>query len=161
MDLVMFPILYVVTYGTLFALLPLFFGQPIPRPTRSSVYSVVLLIIAIEVAFYLVDAFLLPPLSNRVLHMVGGGMLAYFLYYCVMNDLKISVPRVQFFMLGFMVVTTLGVANELLELVLHVTRLRVFPIIDIDTWLDLANNTSGAIVAGVPLTYIYQQKNVI
>lgn len=162
MDVLMYPVLYTVTYGALYVLLPLLHDRPIPRLRWASVVSVVGIALLIQVVFIVTSQMTDRELGNRLLHMIGGGVLGFVLYARVVSDAHIPLNRLQFFVYGFLIISTLGVLNEHLEFFLQATGLRVFMWSMTDTWRDLASNSLGAVVVGLPLTFIHRsQRNVL
>ncbi len=55
-------------------------------------------------------------LSNRVLHVFGGGFLAFLICFLAALDSRVRIRRFQFFLFSFLIVIALGVANEILLL---------------------------------------------
>lgn len=117
---------------------------------------------------YLLVAILLPlfgsflskivggTLGNFLLHAVGGGMSATFLFYylCGLLEYKLNW-RVELITL-FAFVSCLGVLNELLEYVIELTTPLIMSLDSQDTWRDLVANTSGALVAWTAIkVYLY------
>ena len=83
-----------------------------------------------------------------------GGVVAFVMFFLVVRDTRTALTRLQFFILGFLIVTALGVANELLEFFLQQTTGIIFNDDIFDTWLDLFSNTNGALLAGGLLTML-------
>lgn len=84
--------------------------------------------------------------------MLGGAFISYLACFLVVEDRNIKINKIQFFIFSALVVTTLGVGNELLEFFLqHYTHL-VFSNDSLDTWLDLASNTAGIFIAALVFT---------
>jgi len=81
--------------------------------------------------------------------------LAFLTCVLATRDARVNVDRGRFILLALLIVTALGVGNELAELALQ--SLTKFPFTDslIDTWLDLLSNTTGALIAIplIPLLY--------
>jgi hypothetical protein len=93
-----------------------------------------------------------PELSNRLLHMLGGGFLAMATCFLVVRDSQFIVSRTQFLLLSFLVVMALGVGNEIVEFVLQNYFYWKFAQTVNDTWLDLISNLLGALAGGVVFT---------
>lgn len=83
-------------------------------------------------------------IANRIEHAFGGGFLAFLVCYLVARDMGRPITRFQFFVLSFLVVTALGVANEILEFIAQEYFGVYFAKNLNDTWLDLISNTIGA-----------------
>jgi hypothetical protein len=86
-------------------------------------------------------------LGNRFQHAVGGGVLGVVLCYLVFRDHRIKATRFQFFIWTALIVTALGVGNELLEFVVQSEGSFVFANNVFDTWRDLASNSVGIALA--------------
>jgi hypothetical protein len=147
------PLLYVFAYFFLFYTIPVFFVQPRPKLPRTAWRTILFLIISVVLIFLFMEYIPNKELGNRIQHAVGGGMLAFYLYYRVVRDTHIKITPMQFFVLGFLTVTALGVANELFEFLLQSLRLHISAVTYDDTWLDLTSNTIGATLAGTWLTW--------
>lgn len=93
-----------------------------------------------------------PELSNRLLHILGGGFLALFVCFLVVRDNQLKISRIQFLLLSGLVVIALGVGNEMVEFVLQNYFNWVFAQTVVDTWLDLISNMLGAIIGAVIFT---------
>jgi hypothetical protein len=97
-------------------------------------------------------------IANRLLHSIGGGVLAFFIYYFAMTDSNTKVKALQFFTLGVLIVSALGVVNELFELFAATYFHMEFSTNRLDTWLDLLSNTVGLTASGAFLTLLYKSK---
>jgi hypothetical protein len=139
-----------VAYVALFFLFPTFFGHARPRLTGRSVYSIIYILILCLVIFS-VSVAVPDPLGNRLLHTFGGGFLAFIVCFLVWRDSRTPINRFQFWLLSFLIVIALGVANELVEFTLQNYFHLVFAESINDTWLDLASNTIGALLASTCL----------
>ncbi len=114
--------------------------------------SMVLILLFCFLIFTMISKIYDPELHNRVLHMLGGAFISYLACFLVVEDRNIKINKIQFFIFSALVVTTLGVGNELLEFFLqHYTHL-VFSNDSLDTWLDLASNTAGIFIAALVFT---------
>lgn len=92
-----------------------------------------------------------PEFGNRVLHGFGGGFMAFLVCFLVIKDSKLAINKFQFFVLSALIVTALGVMNEIAEFFLqNFYGLHFSPNIN-DTWLDLMSNTAGILLAGLCL----------
>ncbi len=86
-------------------------------------------------------------LANRFLHVFGGGVMGILLCYLAVRDNRIKVNYWQFVIFSFLVVLSLGVANEILEFILQFTVYFTFSANSYDTWWDLSSNVAGALLA--------------
>ena len=136
-------------YLVLYFLVPSFFGFTIKQFNKNYVRSLMLIIttsiIGFAIAFSVTDS----ELSNRILHGFGGGFVSFFACFLVVKDTSLNLSRLQFFILSFMMVATLGVANEIIECVLQYYGNLSFAATIYDTWYDLISNTIGSLIAAV------------
>ena len=143
---------FCLTYFILAGLFSLFFDKHLPvfhtGPMRS-LFIIVLLALGVFAIMSMIPD---PEIANRIEHAVGGGVLATLICFLVVRDTRPSITRFQFFIFSALVVTSLGVVNELVEFFLqaqfHLTMSRGM----LDTWLDLSSNTVGTVLALVALT---------
>lgn len=144
--------LYCLVYAVFFRLFPYFFNQPRPPFSKRSIYSIGI-IVALSALAYLIS-YHIPDiqLGNRFLHAFGGGFLAFLTCWLIVRDTKIKISKFRFFVFSLLIVTALGVGNELLEFFLQTTTGYPFSDSIIDTWLDLTSNTVGALITAVLLT---------
>jgi hypothetical protein len=94
-------------------------------------------------------SFLIPDVqfSNRFLHAFGGGFLGFLVCFLAVKDNNLKIDRFRFFVFSFLIVIALGVANELMEFILQTYTHFIFSPTSTDTWLDLASNLVGIILA--------------
>ncbi len=118
------------------------------RPPSTSFSSRSIYIALLLLSGSVLLSLLIPDeaLSNRLLHGLGG-VSAYVLCYRVCTDLKLKLTALQFFLVAALVVTALGVANELAEFAAQRLTGLIFATSIEDTWLDLVSNTVGIILA--------------
>lgn len=143
---------YIACYFFLFQLLPIFFRQsrlPLGLRSIASVSFIFFLsILSYVVALNVPDV----DLGNLILHMFGGGFLAAILCYLVVRDTGVTLTRFQFFVITFLIVLALGVANEHLEFFVQTfTRFSYADTVQ-DTWIDLVNNSIGAVLGASVFT---------
>ncbi|MES2953567.1 MAG: hypothetical protein V4674_03315 [Patescibacteria group bacterium] len=147
-------LLMALAYIVLSFLFAQFFENRRPVFTRRSLWSmfcVALLSIGISLfSFHIRDR----ELGNRFLHMLGGGLLSFYVCYRAVRDTNIVLRPFQFFVFSGLVVTALGVANEILEFILQHFIHYLFASSVTDTWLDLSSNTIGIFVGGT-LYFLY------
>jgi len=138
-----------ISYFVLLFLFPFFFENRIAKVTKKSFLFVALLsflsLILYIVVFHISD----EELGNRFQHAFGGGFLAFFLCYLVVKDVKLSISKFRFFIFSALIVTAMGVANEIIEYLLqnYAGFTLMFSNNINDTWLDLISNTVGILVA--------------
>lgn len=83
-------------------------------------------------------------------HFVGGGMFSAFLWLYIKKQLAKDYSWWQDLVAIYLLVSALGVANELFELL--VTQLHLAKITPTDTWWDLLANTLGALLVWLVYT---------
>ncbi len=156
-------VLFVFTFLGFVALLPLFFEGEFRRVynTKKILQSLVVVFI---LSFALSSLTVFFPTSfwaDRIQHAIGGAGVLMLTWYLALKAASISVSRPTFFVLGFLIVTTLGVGYELLEFLGEMTTSFVFQTSQYDTWLDLLSNTVGALVSGAILMQLISEKEKI
>jgi len=95
--------------------------------------------------------------ANRVLHAVGGGFNIVLIASLALKDFKIKLPLPQIIIIVFMLATTLGVFNEIIEFFLQQALGWKFATIIEDTWLDLVSNLVGTILGLTSLSIIFKK----
>ncbi len=158
MFLLFLLICLVLFYIALLALIPLFFEQPVKNFFKNiSPLSIALILVLGFLSFFV--SFMIPnyELGNRFLHAVGGGVMGFVVCFLATKDSSISMSKFQFFSFSFLIVTMLGVGNEILEFCVQNLTPFVFASTINDTWLDLISNTTGAFFAGLVLTFFYKK----
>lgn len=138
------------SYFILFFLFPYFFKGELPKITHHSLRSVAIIAGASVASFIISELIPDPELKNRVLHGLGGGFVAFMICFLAVKDSKVTITKFQFFILSVLIVTAMGVGNEILEFFVqqYVPSLHfVFSAGPLDTWLDLMSNTAGILVA--------------
>ncbi len=146
-------------YVFLSYLFSLFFNNSFPQlgsnaPIRFLTITFLLFII-VMVSYMIPD----HELGNRFMHAIGGGFLSFFICFLVVRDTKIHMSKMQFFVFSFLIVTSLGVANEIAEFILqNYTDYFIFAANINDTWLDLVSNTIGALLGGVVFTSLLHKR---
>ena len=149
-----------VIYFILLALFPLFFSQKITTSRKKSfiplVYIVIFSLLVYVVSFSIQNL----DLSDRILHIFGGGFLGFFICFLAAKNSGVRITTFQFFLFSVLTVTTLGVANELLEFFLQTYFGYISAATVTDTWLDLASNTVGIILASICFVPFYKNKNI-
>lgn len=137
-------------YFVLSYCLALFFEWEMPKFTvRKSMRVIGIIFFIAFLVMLMMESVENRELANRIEHAFGGGVLAFLMCYLVARDNGKRITRFQFFVLAFLTVTALGVANEILEFIAQ----EYFGIVLAknlnDTWLDLVSNTVGAFIGAV------------
>lgn len=94
------------------------------------------------IAWYLPSFEIHGKNTGFVTHLLGGVSCGFFWIYAK-EQLQLKFNSLFDLILLYAVVSSLGVANELFELVAH--ELKLTRITGFDTWWDLTANTSGAL----------------
>ncbi len=140
-----------VAYVVLAFLFAAFFRAPWPRFGWRSLVSLGI-IIAVSVSSYLISfAIHDRQLSNRALHIVGGGLVSFLICFLVTKDHRLQIPRFQFFIFSMLIVTAMGVGNEIIECIVQYISPVIFAQDPRDTWYDLISNLVGSLAASVVL----------
>jgi len=138
-----------INYFILIYLFPVFFAQKVTRPRKKPWVSLLFIIFFSVLAYALNSLIQDAWIANRILHIVGGGFTAFLVCFLAARDSRVSINKFQFFIFGFLYVLSLGVANEIFELILQTYFGIISSTAVDDTWLDLASNLSGLIIASV------------
>lgn len=77
-------------------------------------------------------------------HFVGGGIFSGIVWVYVRKQLGLNYRPLQDLVFTYILVSALGVANELFEF--FITRTGLASLTSYDTWWDLVANTSGALL---------------
>lgn len=145
-----YAIAYIGGYGLVFVFFTLFYGRIQRLPFGRAIYSLFLVISMLAIVFLLI-----PVLGhwwgNRLEHILGGGALAYFMCWRIVDDAELPTNAIQRVILCFLTVTALGVGNELFESLIQATTGAVLSPTTTDTWWDLWSNTVGAVLAALLL----------
>ena len=136
-------------YPALFFILPIFFEKKMDSISRKAVPSILIILIVSFFIYYLNFIISNVDVANRVLHTFGGGFLAFLVCFLVVSDSKLKINKFQFFAFAFLLVTALGVTNEILEFILQNYTQMVMASNINDTWLDLISNTFGILIGGI------------
>lgn len=138
----------VVLYGLLLLGLPMLFGSKATFPDVLHVFRSVGSVVLVTLGLFAVSFAIPDPFwSNRALHALGGGFAATFVCFCAAVDARLLIRRVQFVVIGVLIVTMFGVVNEIAELALHSFKVFTFAVHPMDTWLDLLSNMVGVALA--------------
>ncbi len=149
----------VLTYVGLFFLLPRFFLTRQNHQAQPRLYAIIFIALFSFLTTAVSEIMPDKELGNRILHMVGGGVLVAVICFLAVRDSRSPIDRFQFFVFSFLLASTLGVANEIAEAILqNITGLPFANSIN-DTWFDLISNTVGALVAGTVLTRFIHEKH--
>lgn len=138
----------VATYVFLKSFLPYFLNLKPHPTTRTNDYNTYAIIAATSI-FIMVISYLIPnlELGNRFIHAAGGGFMGVLVCFLAVKHSGIAIDRARFIILSLLIVTTLGVFNEIAEFYLQyyigfVSAPHIY-----DTWLDLISNMFGFMLA--------------
>lgn len=151
MYLVFLTIVFCLTYVALQFLYGYLFGGGPNARTKISPISIGIIAIWSVLSFLASASIEDDWISNRLLHALGGGFLGIVTCFLAARDGRAAISRFQFFVFGILVVTALGVGNEIMEFMLQMTTDMIFATGVFDTWLDLVSNTVGALAASAVL----------
>lgn len=146
MYLIILTIGLCISYFIILFLFTFFFRNQLPIVNKHSLQSVFIIVagsfVTYAISFNIPD----PQLSNRILHVLGGGFLSVGICFLVVKDARLFISRFQFFMFSFLVITAMGVGNEIFEFFLQNYSYFIFSTNPNDTWLDLISNTVGIFI---------------
>lgn len=148
-----------ITYAGLTVLYPYFFNTGKVSISNIQIRSLAI-IITLSIFGYIV-AFTIPniELSNRILHGFGGGFMSLVTCFLAGQDSQISIDRVRFLFFSLLIVSALGVSNEIFEFFLQNYMGWTFAITINDTWHDLISNLIGSVIGGICLFPFVDFKN--
>lgn len=111
-----------------------------PRAAIRSILLILLVSFAADFASFSISDW---QLANRVLHVFGGGFAGCLVAALAARDMGLAIGRVRFAILAALIVTALGMGNELVEFALQRYAHFRFAAGPLDTWFDLASNVAG------------------
>lgn len=159
MYLILVALGFCFVYIFLLFLYALFFNNTFPALRLRFVYSVIWILLLYTVVSLSAGNIENLEFSNRVLHVFAGGFLAFFVCFLVVKDLKLRMSRFHFIVFSLLVVSALGVANEVIEYFLQNYTSLSFATSANDTWMDLMSNSLGAFIATVIFTPFIKTSN--
>ena len=145
------------TYGIILELFPRLFVQERSTSLKNPLPTLFFIIIFSTLSYTVSIAIPDPSLSNRVLHVFGGGFLAFAVSFLAARDSQISINKFQLLVISTLISLALGVANELLEFILQSSGLVIAARNVDDTWFDLASNTIGIILASIIFVPLHKE----
>jgi hypothetical protein len=159
--------LFIITIGLCFSylflhqILAMFFSGSNLKFGKETIFSIILIGFSSLLGYFLISNISNVDIWNRLLHAFGGGFLAFMVCFLVVKNNDFKINKWQFFILSTLIVTALGVANEILEFILQY----YFNIISAesinDTWLDLISNSVGIAIAGIIFTpFVHIKKEI-
>ena len=80
--------------------------------------------------------------------------MSFFICFRVVRDSRLLISKFQFFVFSVLVVTAMGVGNEIVEFVLQNYMPLVFSVDINDTWLDLISNGLGMLLGAALFTFL-------
>lgn len=149
----------VATYVLLKSFLPYFLDLKSHPPAQLNLYRTYALIASLSVGIHVLS-YLIPSieLGNRFIHAAGGGFMGVLVCFLAVKHSGIVIDRTRLAVLCLLLVTTLGVFNEIAEFYLQyyigfVSAPHIY-----DTWLDLISNMFGYMVAVAALLPFHNPK---
>lgn len=147
-----------ILYFALVLLFPFFFNQQLVKITKRSFLSIAIIsgfsILVGSIVFSINN----DVFANRFQHAFMGGFLAFLVCYLSAKDSRVSINKFQFFFFSLLIVTSLGVVNEMAEYIGQNYTPLVFSNSINDTWLDLISNTIGSLIAGITFTPFFKKE---
>jgi hypothetical protein len=130
-----------------------FFAGPRPRLSAGralrAMVPIALVVIVADMVSLSIDDW---ELANRVLHVFGGGVAGYLACAFAARDAGLAIGRPRFVMAALLLVTLMGVGNELVEFALQRFASLRFAAGPLDTWFDLASNMVGVAIGAALFT---------
>lgn len=154
-------ILLCISYFVLAYLFTTFFPKDTTHLPRPPFFSLMIIIFTSIIAFWISFIIPDPALGNRFLHAIGGGFMGFLTCFLVVRDKAYTITQFQFLVFSFLLVTALGVANEILEYVLQIFFGFISNKSLYDTWLDLISNTIGILVAATCFVPFVNKKSTL
>ncbi len=149
-----------VSYLILFFLFPYFFyGTKGNKLSLKSLASILVICAISFLSCYIALSIDDRDFGNRILHIFGGGLTAFFVCFLAAKDSGVQLRKFQFFLFSFLMVIALGIVNEIAEFLLQYYFDIISAETPIDTWLDLNSNVIGALIASVCLVPFISSKN--
>lgn len=149
---------YALAYFGMYAFFPMILGQRLYKPTKLSAFAIVLILILISATIIITMGRHNEFWPNRFEHAFGGGVIMMLAAYLAQKDSRTRMTRFQFFALSALLVTALGVANEILELYVYFAFGYNFANSVLDTGFDLLSNTVGILLASLVLVPLYKPR---
>lgn len=152
-----------VLYVVFLRAIPLFFNEHRTIRDHISLWSIAQILLLYTIVVALVFSIRDIELGNRLLHSIGGGFAMFMVCYLSIRDSRLAIGPIRFFFFSLLVVTSLGVVNELAEFLIEQFVEFEFARGAYDTWLDLLSNTVGLLLAAslfVPLFWRGQKKKI-
>lgn len=143
---------FILTYFILYKILfPILFEKPLLPLGKGTILSFLIIIVLSLINYFFIISFLNieSGIGNRLLHAFGGAFIAFLVCFLVVKDGKLDISKFQFFIISLLMVTALGVVNEIYEFILQNYFDKIAAATVDDTWLDLISNTVGILVAGI------------
>ncbi|MDP3956140.1 MAG: hypothetical protein Q8Q18_02765 [bacterium] len=145
-------------YTLCLVIVPVFFKEAHSAKDSFSLRSVAVILATYTMVVYVVFAQRDVEWGNRLLHTFGGGLCAYLAYALAVRDAKMSQSRWRLVFFGVLVITSLGVINELAEFALSYVVDYEFARNIFDTWFDLTSNTIGLSIGALIMLPVMKKK---
>ncbi|MEA4910619.1 MAG: hypothetical protein VB048_07585 [Bacteroidaceae bacterium] len=153
---IIFIVAYIILYVMLnYAFQFIFKGKINKKTLKKKSFLIILFsgIFIFSIVFFIKD----PEFANRVQHAIAGGFLTMLISYLSFKDSEVKLNKLQILILTALIVTFLGVLNEIFEFFVQMNTSLVFALSVNDTWLDLTANSFGIILGSV---FILFDKNI-
>lgn len=147
-----FSIIFIIAYLILYIVLnysfQFVFNKKVNKKSlkRKSFYIILFAaIILFSMVFLISDT----ELANRFQHAIAGGFLTMLISYLSFKDSGVKLNKLQIILLSVLIVTFLGILNEIFEFFVQMNTNLIFASHINDTWLDLTSNMFGIIIGSV------------
>ena len=128
------------------------FDKPSPQFSRTAYLSVGVISLCIVISYIVAALITDVEIGNRFQHAFGGGFAGFLSCFLSCKDTHLDVGRYRFLAIALLIVTAMGVGNEILEFFVQSSTHLIFSNNTLDTWRDLTSNSVGALAAAALLT---------
>lgn len=147
MYLIPFTVAYIFCYIIFIPFFQKFFDHRIEIKNNIKTSSILIILLLSIILGFIIFAIRDEELANRFQHAIFGGTLFSSSLFLSLKDSKVKINLWKSSVIIFLLTTTFGVFNELLEFWLQSFLPIRFATSIEDTWLDLASNAVGILVA--------------
>lgn len=140
-----------VEYVGMYYLFPYLLSQKTFRFDKEQIKSIGILIMLSLISYGIYYFIPNEDIANRFLHGISGGFVSLIAVFYATKDLQkfngFIVNKFQYALIGFLIVMSLGIVNEIFECYLQNTFAIIAAATINDTWFDLISNAGGALLA--------------
>lgn len=160
MYLIILSIGIIVSYFLCIAILNLVFNKKLEINYSRGMSSILIILVFTWLTYFISVYLFHGEISNRLLHMFGGGFNVTLVVFLAQRDSKISIGYLQFAIMSILLVSFFGICNEILEYLMQEFFRYTFARSIEDTWLDLISNLIGSVIGVVSLAYFFKYKKI-